>query len=166
MIRTEFEGLVPDTRIGTWKPAFDRAFDHIFIGHGPVYTLDAGLGRGKWPHNAYLYFLNTIGMFGLGAFIFIVVRVMQLSLWYRKPFVQNTMVGDIMMILHVQLVMSLIEQLRTDQQRDDIYVYIVWMLFGLIAAGAQIIKTQEIQLQKQRLATDAIDHPDGRDLQQ
>jgi O-antigen ligase len=105
--------------------------------------LGRGLERELWPHNSYLFFLNTIGLLGLGAFIFIVVRVMQLSLVFRKPSVQNTFLGDLALILHVQLVIMLTEQLRTDHQRDDIYVYIIWMFFALTATTARLIKTKE-----------------------
>jgi O-antigen ligase len=148
---TTFKQGLPDTRWGAWVPVFTRALDHVFIGHGPYYAA-GGATRRAWPHNAYLFYLSTIGLFGLGAFIFIVVRVFKLSLSYRKPIIQNTFLGDIALILHVQLVMSLVEQLRTDHQRADIYIYIIWMFFGLITATAHIIMNKENRQRKEKTA--------------
>jgi hypothetical protein len=34
----------------------------------------------------------------------------------------------------------LLEQMRTDHQRDDIYPYIMWMCFGVIVTGAAIAR--------------------------
>lgn len=159
---TTFKSGIPDTRVGAWVPVFWAAFDHVFIGHGPRYEIGpTGL---PWPHNAYLFYFYTVGLFGLGAFIFIVVRVVKLSLLYRKPDIQNTFMGDIMLILHVQLVMSLIEQLRTDHQRDDVYVYFIWLLFGLITAAAQIITKHKNQSREENSTTGAVapsDRPDS-----
>jgi Na+/melibiose symporter-like transporter len=68
-----------------------------------------------------------------------------MSLQYRKALLHGTKLGLIMSVLHVQLTIFLIVQLRTDHQRDHdyVYIYIVWMLFGLIAATYRLIRERE-----------------------
>ena len=69
---------------------------------------------------------------------------------------RTTFAGTVMGILHIQLAMFLIEQLRTDHQRntDFVYIYIVWMLFGLIVAAGKLIREREGAAAVATIATD------------
>ncbi len=146
VMATEFEGVVPDTRVNTWRPALKESTKHIVVGHGPVFRLGPGLGRLLWPHNSLIYFLYTLGLLGLTAFLLILYRIFRLSTFYRKPFLEGTNLRTLAAIFHIQLVMNFFEQMRTDHQRDDIYIYVVWMLFGLIVAVSNIIQDREKSL--------------------
>ena len=143
LLKTEFEGVVPDSRTGTWVPTIMRAMDHFFIGHGPWFDTGVALDWHPWPHNGYLFYFHSVGVLGLAAFLFVVWRVFQLSRSYTRPVIQGTYLADISRILHIQLIVLLIVQLRTDHQRDDIYIYILWMIFGMVAAAANIIRKKE-----------------------
>ena len=138
-------GIEPDTRAGLWGPIVERCKEHIFIGHGPFYETSRGLVRYFWPHNGYLYYLFTLGLFGLSVFLVIVYKLLRMSSRYAHPLAHGSFVGLAMSILNVQLVMFLVGQLRTDHQRtvDYLYPYVVWLLFGLIAAASQILKEKE-----------------------
>lgn len=137
---TEFEGMVPDTRTKTWKPALERSLRRPFFGHGPYYNLGSGLSKIKWPHNGYIFYFHTIGLFGLGAFLWVIYRVWQYSKAYQLPGATGTVLGDISRILRVTLLVLLIEQLRTDHQRDDIYPYLVWLWFGLVTTTSILLQ--------------------------
>ena len=50
-----------------------------------------------------------------------------------------------MAIAQIWFFVLLLEQLRTDHQRDDIYPYIVWMCFGVIVTGAAIARRKLAQ---------------------
>jgi hypothetical protein len=141
MAGTTFEGMVPDSRVGIWEDTFRKSLDHIFIGHGPYYQTGRGLVRIFWPHNGYLFYLYTLGMFGLGAFLMIVYKLFRISMRYSNALARGSFLGIGMAVMHVLLAMFLVGQMRTDHQRhtDFIYIYIVWMLFGLIIAAGKIL---------------------------
>lgn len=145
LMHTHMIGVVPDSREGLYGPILERCKEHIFIGHGPHYRLGLGLKKLFWPHNGYIYFLFTLGLFGLTSFLLICYRLFRMSSIYKRPFIHGTTEGMIMSVLHVQLVVFLLAQLRTDHQRDHdyVYIYIVWMLFGLIVAAYNIIRKRE-----------------------
>jgi O-antigen ligase len=154
---TRFEGVVPDNRTGTWVPALERSFEHIFIGHGPWYDVGVGLTAKAWPHNAYIYNLYTLGLVGLSAMLLIRYRVLKISvdrLRANPPGRNRGLAVNLMGVLHIQLIMHFLHMIRTDFERpgDDIYIYVVWMLFGLIVATANIQDEQ-----RRRAATTASD---------
>jgi hypothetical protein len=142
---TQFKGVEPDTRVGVWGPIIQRSFEHIFIGHGPWYDTGRGLVRVFWPHNGYLFYLYTLGLFGLSVFLVIVFKLYRITRRYTHPAAVGTFVGVALSTLGVQLVQLLVAQMRTDHQRstDTIYMYIVWLLFGLIAAAGNILTKSE-----------------------
>jgi O-antigen ligase len=141
IVGTQFEGMIPDSRVGVWEETFRKCFDHIFIGHGPYYQTGKGLVRVFWPHNGYLYYLYTLGLFGLGAFLMIAYKLYRLSMRYSLRLIHGSFLGVGMAVLHVILAMFLFGQMRTDHQRhtDFVYIYIVWMIFGLIVANGKIL---------------------------
>ncbi|MCH7548133.1 MAG: O-antigen ligase family protein [Candidatus Krumholzibacteriota bacterium] len=138
--KTEFVGVVPDTRVMTWRPALERSMDHIFIGHGPYYKTGVGLEAVFWPHNGYIFYLYTLGIFGLSAFFWILDRVLRCSQIWRREGIRGTNLGNLIAIGQIWFVVQCFEQLRTDHQRDDIYPYIVWMCFGFVVAGWSLAK--------------------------
>jgi len=137
---TEFEGVVPDTRTMTWKPAIIQGLEKPFIGHGPYYDVGVGLTKRFWPHNGYLFYFVTLGLFGLGAFLWVIWKIYQQSRLWRRPEIRSTPLGDFMALAQIWFFVLLFEQLRTDHQRDYIYPYIVWMCFGVVMAGANLAK--------------------------
>lgn len=147
LFNTRMIGVVPESREGLYQTLLARCMDHIFIGHGPHFRVGAGLQKLMWPHNGYLYFLFTLGLFGMGSFVAICYRLIRMSLAYTWKNVRDTNLGMMMSVLHVQLVVLLVVQLRTDHQRDGdfVYIYIVWMFFGLIAAAHNLIMRRQAE---------------------
>ena len=115
MMNTYFVGLTPDTRVG-WGKLWERAMDHPFVGHGPYY--DLGMSRGitgkglytyTWPHNQYLYYAHTVGLFGLAAFAFIALRLVVLSARSKgRGLRDGSYAKSLMVVLHVMLVVFLV----------------------------------------------------------
>jgi len=139
---TTFQGMVPDNRTMTWKPALMDALTSPYIGHGPFYDVGIGLSKRYWPHNGYLFYFCTLGIIGLGAFLWVVWCVWRESRWWRHGDIRSTPLGDFMALAQIWLFVLLFEQMRTDHQRDDIYPYIVWMCFGVVVAGAMIARNK------------------------
>jgi hypothetical protein len=137
---TTFKGGVPDTRQAAWAPAFWKSFDHIIIGHGPVFEHGKGDTPELWPHNAYIFYLYTVGLFGLTAFLAIIYKIMRMTLLFKHKAVWGTPLSSLMSIFHIQITIFLLLQLRSDHQRDTMYPYMIWILFGLITAGAGLIR--------------------------
>jgi hypothetical protein len=146
MLETTFKnGVVPENRAAAWSGALSRGFERPFIGHGPGWDFTKTLGVELWPHNAYLYYFNITGLFGLSAFVFLLVRLVQASLsGVRSSIMHDSFPEALMKPLHVALVIFIIDQIKIDYLRNDIYMYFVWLLFGLIAATRNVIRSREV----------------------
>jgi hypothetical protein len=155
LMGTYFKGVVPDSRQKTWKPALVRGLEHPFVGHGPYYEIGEGLTYKMWPHNGLIFYFYTIGIFGVMAFLAVVYQVWKYSLNYRLPHVRGSPLADLAKVLNGVIVVMAIQQMRTDHQREDVYPYMIWFLFGLIATTGIVLE----QLSKQRTAE--VPEPDG-----
>jgi hypothetical protein len=60
---TKFEGMVPENRVDTWGPTMHEALEKPFFGHGPYFDTGLGLTKRMWPHNGYLFYFFTLGLF-------------------------------------------------------------------------------------------------------
>lgn len=142
---TQFQRGVPDTRIEAWTAILRRIPDHLWIGHGPYYDLHGGRGAVFWPHSAYLFYFYTTGFIGLVVFVWLIGKVIFLSRpqgrvdFARGPFGQVAQA-----VLHIQVVMFAVAQLRDEHQRGNVYVYVMWMLFGL-AVVATRLRREEVR---------------------
>ena len=137
---TKFQGMVPENRTMTWGPTLKRALEKPFFGHGPYYDTGLGLTKVYWPHNGFLFFFFTLGLFGLLTFIWVIVKTIKESNIWRAKGIQGTRLGDLLALAQIWLFVLLWEQQRTDHQRDDIYPFIVWMCFATIVTGAAIAR--------------------------
>ncbi|MCI0450959.1 MAG: O-antigen ligase family protein [Candidatus Latescibacteria bacterium] len=137
---TRFEGFVPENRTMTWGPTLEEALEKPFFGHGPFFDTGLGLTKRMWPHNGYLFYFFTLGLFGMLAFLWVVAKVFKESRVWRAPGLRDTRLGTFIALSQIWLLVLLVEQMRTDHQRDDIYPYIVWMCFGVIVSGAAIAR--------------------------
>ncbi|HKW14009.1 MAG TPA: O-antigen ligase family protein [Candidatus Krumholzibacteria bacterium] len=151
LMNTEMHGVVPETRTMTWLPSLKKCLEHPFVGSGPWFEIGKGLSFQFWPHNAYLFYLQTLGLFGFGAFMWIMWRVTKMSLafWHRTRMRDD--VSDILALAHIWLVVFAVEQLGIDHQREDIYPFLVWFFFAIIVAAAGIIQRRETGIEAIRL---------------
>jgi hypothetical protein len=147
VVATTFEkGLVPSNRVGTWFPAIERGMKFPLFGNGPGWDFRAGLTTGFWPHSLYLFYFNITGLFGLGAFLFLVVRIVKSTLsGVRASIVTSPFPEALMKILHVMIIIFLFDQIKIEYLRNNNYTYFVWFLFGLIIATHNIIIKQRAE---------------------
>ncbi|MCK4414196.1 MAG: O-antigen ligase family protein [Candidatus Eisenbacteria sp.] len=138
MAGTYVERGVPDTRRQAWAYAWDLIRERPFLGHGPYFGHEEASPGGKavWPHNAFLYYFFSIGLVGLPCYLLLLWRV-----WRRTWAGKRLKVGGISLargltaVWHIALVQFIIGQMRTDHQRGDVYVYLMWIIFafGILA---------------------------------
>ncbi len=144
---TEFEGLVPDSRLH-WPKVWARVLDHPFVGHGPYYDLgksDTLTGHGLYsiiyPHSQYLFYAHTVGLIGAAAFLGIVGRLLWVSFREKAVGLQEpSYARSLMIVLHIMLCVFLVDQTKIEYIRNDTYIFFPWILLGLIAATHRIIR--------------------------
>jgi len=141
VVNTTFEkGFVPKNRALAWGGNIERGMEHPFIGHGPGWDFTKGITTKLWPHNAYLYYFNITGFFGLGAFLFLLYRLFKITYKARNALLgASSFALGFMKIMHVVLITFMIDQIKIDYLRNDIYMYTIWLLFALIVATKNIL---------------------------
>jgi O-antigen ligase len=133
-------GFIPDTRVISWTGAVNRWLLHPFIGNGPGWDFTYNIEGRLWPHNSYLYYLNIIGIFGTAAFMFLLYRLVRASMKeVRRPLVASPFPRALMKVLHVSLVIFIIDMIKVDYQRNEMYMCFVWIFFALISASRAVI---------------------------
>ena len=144
IVGTTFErGIIPENRFLSWTRAWNRGMEHPFIGHGPGWDLSRGIEFSLWPHDAYLYFFNIGGILGLAAFLFLLVRLVTATLpGYGSSLIRSPLPLAFMKALHVSLVIFIVDQIKIDYLRNEIYEYFIWLFFAMIAATAAIIRNE------------------------
>jgi O-antigen ligase len=136
--KTEFHGLVPDTRTTAWHDAWERFLQHPLIGTGPVYTWAKGLTNYFWPHDLYLYVANLVGIFGLTFFVLILVRLFQVTRPRVDSFTHGSYVESYLLLARAQLVFFVVDQTKIEYLRNPTYQYQVWLMFALWVAASRL----------------------------
>lgn len=150
MVETTFEvGIVPENRYLAWGGAISRAMEHPIIGHGPGWDFTKSLETGLWPHNVYLFYFNTTGLFGLFAFLFFLWRLWKAcSIGFGGSIARSIYPEALLLVLSVSFVIFVIDQIKIDYARNDLYMYFMWILFGLIAAASNILRRERARLRQ------------------
>ncbi len=138
---TKFVGLVPDTRVGIWSSAWERAMERPWIGWGPYYNIQRTISAIYWPHNGFIFAFYTTGVFGALALAWVCVSSVVISHRDAGRSLQDPAFSrSLMVALHVMVVQFLVSQMRTDYQRDATYMFYAWLLFGLTAATHLVVQ--------------------------
>ena len=136
LIATEFnENYIPDTRKDGWPAIWELIMQKPIAGHGPYYDLlyyrsiDNHMG---WPHNAFLFYFVTIGLFG------VLIYIILLTILIFKTFpgrghsmAQASLAKGLAIVFHVNVIQLTIGELRTDHQRPDVRVIFMWVIYSL-----------------------------------
>ncbi len=135
---TYFERGLPDTRRVTWMYAWNMIKENPLLGHGPYFShqeIYPGL-KPVWPHNGFLFYLFTIGFIGLPTFLFLLGQVLRRT-WagHGLRVREISLARGMMAVMHIATVQFIIGQMRSDHQRGDVYIYLMWILFafGILA---------------------------------
>ena len=145
LAKTRFLGAVPENRVGVWTTVVNHVPEHPWIGHGPFIDLRRGATGGMfWPHNAYLFYLYTTGIFGLLSWLWILFKIIRLS-FPRGPvdFKLDSLARVTMAVFHIQVVMFAMSQVRDEHQRGNVYYYYMWILFALATVGWRLARAEK-----------------------
>ena len=93
-----------------------------------------------WPHNAFIFLFYTVGIVGVLVFIAVLYQVWRYSLSFKLPNVRGSTLADLSKVLCTILVVTVLQQMRTDFQRETVYPYMIWMLFGLITTTGLVLQ--------------------------
>lgn len=141
LFRTQLVRGIPETRLGAWDFVWNRIAESPWIGHGPVYPIGETIQgvRANWPHNAYFYYLYTAGVVGLLAFLVICWRVVRHTRAGHGFAVRDiSLARGLTAVFHVSVLQFLAGQMRTDHQRRDLYVYVMWTVFALAILAREV----------------------------
>ena len=147
---TQLERGVPDNRVQVWTQVVRRIPEHLWIGHGPYYEL-GGFGDAKvsYPHSAYLFYLYTTGILGLTAWLWILIKLTIVTFpGFKVDFRRASFVKGAQAVLHIQILMFAAAQVRDEHQRGNVYLYVMWILFGLGAVAARLVKEERIRVRE------------------
>jgi O-antigen ligase len=146
MAETHVERGVPDTRQGTWAYIWGRIMERPFFGHGPFFNIQGfeGAQKALWPHNAYLYYLFTIGLVGLPTYLVLAGRLLKRT-WVGRGLAAGEipLARGLAAVFHMGALQFLLGQLRTDHQRPDPFAYYMWILFGLGILAREVWEDQK-----------------------
>ncbi len=162
LLGTEFEGYIPDTRVG-WAGVVEKIVDSPLIGHGPriVQTQEYRTPPLRWPeghityypHNLYLYVLYTTGLIGFlayAAWLITYWRILQSADRYKGL----VGIGDgLPTLAKIILVIFLIDQIKVEFLRAGLldYQHYIAAIFGMFAAY------RNIEIEKNDVVTDCTD---------
>ncbi|MBI4721267.1 MAG: O-antigen ligase family protein [Chitinivibrionia bacterium] len=156
LLGTKFVGYIPDTRTRAWPKAVERWKQHPIIGHSPSWDYSQKLEKWNWPHNGYLFYMNITGLVGLAAFLLLLYKLMRASIAVKSSTMfDSSFPRAFMLILHVDLVIFAIDELKIDYLRNQEYTLFVWLIFGFIAA------TYSVALNEER-TSEAAERPEER----
>jgi O-antigen ligase len=131
-------GWMPDSRAEAWTGAWERIFEHPLIGHGPFYSARTGTRMWLWPHCLYLFVANNVGFIGLGIFLWLLWTLFRISRPSTDDLRHGGFAQSFLIIGHVQLVVFMVDQIKIEYLRNQIYPLQVWLMFSLIVAAYQI----------------------------
>jgi hypothetical protein len=123
------------------REVFDRSMEHPMIGHGPVIALPRGfvsLGSNN-PHSQYLLYLYTIGILGLGAFIWLLASLFRISSQGIRFGGHSRSLLGLMVILQTFLFVFTIHETIDDYSSSFNYPLFIWYVFALIVATRNVI---------------------------
>jgi O-antigen ligase len=135
---TRFIGLIPDDRLGAWTDAWNRFLVHPIIGYGPYYAPRVNIHFTAWPHDIFLYVANLVGLFGLSFFVWILVRLFQIT---RGPDVNlhhPSYSRAFLPVAHAMFAVFLIDEIKIDYLRNGIYQFEVWIMFAMFVAASKL----------------------------
>jgi O-antigen ligase len=150
--RTKFYGITPDSRRGPFREAWERSFEHPWIGHGPYYDIGFPVAIYYTPHNSYLHYFYTIGIIGLVIFVWFMVVLLRMTLRYMSARTGiATFSTDLLVVMHVQIVIFLIDAYKIDYQRSSIYFLMLWLVFGMAAACYRVAERRTAEIREAAL---------------
>jgi len=139
---TEFVGGVPDSRQRAWADGWERFLEKPILGHGPYYAPQSGTRNWFWPHNGYLYIANLVGLVGLFFYLWILWNLFRISKSRTDRLDSPNYTESFLITARLQLVLFIVDQIKIDFLRNNIYQFQVWLLFASIVVAHRIARDQ------------------------
>jgi O-antigen ligase len=138
-------GFIPENRYMTWTHGLAQGLERPILGHGAGWDFGyVGLQEHWIPHSIYLYLFNVTGLFGLLSFLFFLYRIVRMSTAsIRASLVSSPFSHAFLKVLHVMLFMFVIDQIKIEYLRSNVYIYFIWLIFGLTAAAQRLALKDE-----------------------
>jgi O-antigen ligase len=137
--KTEFKGVVPETRVGVWNTAFARIMQKPIFGHGPYYSFREGVEKIYWPHNSYLMYWHMLGIIGLLAYLWILWTLWRQTRWHGETLRDSSFSAGSLLCLRAMLILFVVDQIKIEFVRNPVYPFVVWLFFGLIVANGRLV---------------------------
>jgi O-antigen ligase len=118
-----------DTRQVVWESFVDRFRQEPFFGKGVVYDLRSYL---FYPHSTYFYYLLTMGIAGLVAYILVVISVLKRGVANLRKAADDPVLYELAIVLNTMLIIFLIDGIKIEYARYSNYQLMIWLIFGLI----------------------------------
>lgn len=127
--KTEF-GALPVGRAAVWLPTLRHISANGLVGTGPSFV--ALKHHLLWPHNLILIILSTIGIAGLGAYLYLFYRIIRL-----KENLQYERIGksvNFYKYLWIAIIFFFIDTMKFDGflREPDFYFYYMWFLISFL----------------------------------
>jgi O-antigen ligase len=104
-----------------------------------------------WPHNVYLFYANTVGIVGLGFFLWMLWRLWRMSKPQHDDLFHASFASGFMVMGHAMLFVFLIDEIKIDYLRNSIYQFQVWVFFAMIAAAHRVAQKDAAAARPPRL---------------
>jgi len=120
---------------------FRKSLEHPLIGHGPLITVPHGFvaTRSGNPHCQYTLYFYTLGLFGLGSFLWLLASLFRVSSEALRVGGQNRFLLGLMVILQTFLVVFVLHEIVDDYSSSFNYPLFIWYFFGLIVATRNVM---------------------------
>jgi len=127
------------------REVYHKSMEHPFIGHGPVVALPHGFvaTRSNNPHCQYLLYFYTIGLLGLGGFIWLLASLFRVSSRALRLAKVDKSLVSLMVILQTFLVIFVIHETIDDYSSSFNYPLFIWYIFGLIVATRNVLLKEQ-----------------------
>jgi O-antigen ligase len=134
-------GFIPDNRAEVWPAAWNRIFEHPFLGHGPYYSILGGARLYWFPHSLYLYVANNVGFIGLAIFAWLLWTMFRITRPTTDDLRHADSLQSFMLIARAQMVVFLVDEVKIEYLRNEVYAFQVWMMFALMVAAHRLLSS-------------------------
>lgn len=129
-----------DTRSVVWQE-FARAFvKKPILGYGAVYDFGSYL---FYPHSTFFYYLLSVGILGLSAYLFFVWGLFRVSFNNERLAKNDRMLFEVSIVLTSMLIIFFIDSFKIEYTRYSNYQLYIWVLFALIFVLSNIISRKK-----------------------
>lgn len=124
-----------DTREYVWQKFYEYFRKHPLLGYGLVYDLRSYL---FYPHSTYFYYLLTMGIAGLLAYLIFLFSILKrgwMNIKFNKHFISRY---ELSVALNASLIIFVVDGLKVEYLRYSNYQLFIWTVFALIVSLNQI----------------------------